>query len=200
MWLLKTLVVIAHPIASSFCQTLAKVAIEQLWASSHEVRVDDLYAQEFAPALTTIERSSYYSDQFQTSASASHIANLLWCEAIVVVFPTWWFGFPAMLKGWFDRIWAPGIAYSHDRQLGSIHPKLHGLRFMLAVTTLGSPKWIDRFIYWHPTKRILKYAILRACAPQCRLQFISIYKSERLRNSDVEKAKLQVKIAVAALR
>ena len=101
-------------------------------------------------------------------------------EAIALVFPTWWFGFPAILKGWFDRVWGPGIAYDHAGDFGPIKPRLNRLRYLAAVTRLGSPWWVDRLLLRQPVKRVLKSALLGACAPTCRFKMLSLYKCEQL--------------------
>jgi len=177
---MKCLVVVAHPLADSLCHTLARAAIEALSAAGHDVEVEDLYRAEYSPSLTVSERQSYYCPPFDASAVRSQIGRLLSAEAIVLVFPTWWFGFPAMLKGWFDRVWAPGIAYDHASDLGPIKPRLHNLRRTLAVTSLGSPWWVDRLVLWQPVGRILKTALLGTCAPSCQFEMLSLYKAERL--------------------
>jgi putative NADPH-quinone reductase len=183
---MRCLVVIAHPLADSLCHTLAQSAISALTAKGHDVIVEDLYSSGFSPALTINERQSYYSPAFDASAGKEQMERLLSAEALVLVFPTWWFGFPAMLKGWFDRIWAPGIAYDHATNLGPIKPRLHNLRHTLAVTSLGSPWWVDRLILWQPVKRVLKTALLGTCAPECRFAMLSIYKAESLTQAKVQ--------------
>jgi len=110
---------------------------------------------------------------------------LLSAEALVLVFPTWWFGFPAILKGWFDRVWAPGIAYDHASDLGPIKPRLRCLRRALAVTSLGAPWWVDRLVMWQPIKRILSTALIGTCAPDCRFEMLSLYKAEKLASAEV---------------
>jgi putative NADPH-quinone reductase len=120
------------------------------------------------------------------------VERLLAAEAMVLVFPTWWFGFPAILKGWFDRVWAPGFAYDHAEEYGPIKPRLSNLRHMLAVTSLGAPWWVDRFILRQPVKRVLKTAIVGTCAPQCRMRMLSLYKSERPAAPRVERFGLKV--------
>jgi putative NADPH-quinone reductase len=177
---MKCLVVIAHPVHDSLCRALAQHAISTLTAHGHDVVVDDLYGAGFAPALTATERASYYGPAFDANATATHIARLQAAEALVLVFPTWWFGFPAMLKGWFDRVWAPGVAYDHAGDLGPIRPRLDKLRHALAITSLGSPWWVDRFILRQPVKRVLKTALLGTCAPQCRFGMLSLYRAESL--------------------
>lgn len=182
---MKCLVVIAHPLEDSLCQSLAQHAIATLRARGHEVEVEDLYASGFAPALTADERRSYYGVQYDADAVHSQAERLLAAEALVLVFPTWWFSFPAMLKGWFDRVWAPGIAYDHATDLGPIKPRLLHLRHALAITTLGSPRWVDWLVMRQPVKRVLKMALLGTCAPACRLEMVSLYKAENLAPAQV---------------
>ena len=144
------------------------------------MEVEDLYIRDFSAALTETERHSYYSGTYSAWQVASQVERLLAAEAIVLLFPTWWFGFPAILKGWFDRVWAPGIAYDHADQYGPIKPRLTRLRHLLVVTSLGSPWWVDRLVLRQPVKRVLKSAIVGTCAPQCRFEMMSLYKSEQL--------------------
>ncbi|MBL8490994.1 MAG: NAD(P)H-dependent oxidoreductase [Rhodocyclaceae bacterium] len=177
---MKCLVVVAHPLPESLCHALAGRAVAALRAAGHEVAVEDLYARGFPAALTAAERSSYYAGPFDGTAVQGEIDRLRTAEGLVLCFPTWWFGFPAVLKGWFDRAWAPGAAYDHADDLGAIRPRLTGLRRALAVTSLGSPWWVDRLVLRQPVKRVLKTALLGTCAPHCRLQMLSLYKAERL--------------------
>ncbi|MDR2188702.1 MAG: NAD(P)H-dependent oxidoreductase [Azonexus sp.] len=183
---MKCLVVIAHPVTDSLCQAMAQSAISTLTAKGHEVIIEDLYLSDFSPALTASERRSYYSPTFDAAAVQDQIHRLLTAEGLVLVFPTWWFSFPAILKGWFDRVWAPGIAYDHATDFGPIKPLLQNLRKTLAITSLGSPWWIDRFILRQPVKRILKVALLGACAPKCQFAMLSLYKAESLTQTRID--------------
>lgn len=183
---MKCLVVVAHPLSDSLCHTMAQATIEALTAGGHDVQIEDLYRSGFAPALTRSERQSYYLPTFESAAVQSQVARLLSAEALVLVFPTWWFGFPAILKGWFDRVWAPGVAYDHATDLGPIKPRLHHLRNALAVTSLGSPWWVDRLVLWQPVKRVLKTALLGTCAPACRFDMLSLYNAERLTPAEIQ--------------
>lgn len=183
---MKCLVVVAHPLADSLCHAMAKSAIQALTEAGHDVQVEDLYQSGFSPALTDSERQSYYQTPFDASAIQQQVQRLLAAEALVLVFPTWWFGFPAILKGWFDRVWAPGIAYDHASDLGPIKPRLHKLRRALAITSLGAPWWVDRLLLRQPVNRVLKTALLGTCAPACRFEMLSLYKAERLSAKEVE--------------
>ncbi len=162
-------------------------AISALRQAGHEVIVEDLYEQQFAPALTQAERQSYYAPVFDARKLTEEMARLTAAEALVLVFPTWWFGLPAILKGWFDRVWAPGAAYDHAADLGLIQPRLGKLRTAVAITTLGSPWWVDRFVMWQPIKRQLKVALLGTCAPACKFHMLSLYQSEKISVSVFDK-------------
>ena len=182
---MKCLVVIAHPLPDSLCHTLAEATIAALKEVGHEVEIEDLCASAFSPSLTTAERRSYYGSSFDSTAVQAQIERLLSAEALVLIFPTWWFGFPAVLKGWFDRVWAPGIAYDHASDLGPIRPRLDHLGRALAVTSLGAPWWVDRLVMWQPVKRILSTALIGTCAPRCRFEMLSLYKAEKLTTTEV---------------
>lgn len=175
---MRCLVVIAHPVPDSLCRALAAQVVAGLVAAGHHVDIEDLYDSGFAPALTTEERNSYYAPAYDGSGAQPQIDRLLAAQALILCFPTWWFGFPAILKGWFDRVWGPGVAYDHATDQGLIRPRLHNLQQVLAITTLGSPWWVDRLVMQRPVRRILKTGILRPCAPKARLQMLSLYKAE----------------------
>lgn len=177
---MKCLVVTTHPLSNSLCKHLTEHVVYKLTEMGHEVAIEDLYADKFEPVLTAVERESYYSDSYDSSNISEQVERIQEAEALVLLFPTWWFSFPAILKGWFDRVWGPGIAYDHASDLGPIKPRLDNLRKVLVVTTLGAPWWMDRLIMWQPVKRVLKYALLGACARGSRLSYLSLYKSENI--------------------
>jgi putative NADPH-quinone reductase len=194
---MKCLVVIAHPLSQSLCQTLARSAISALAAAGHEVIVEDLYQTGFPPTLTVAERQSYYAPHGDSAAVQAQIDRLLAAEALVLVFPTWWFGFPAVLKGWFDRVWLPGVAYDHAADLGAIKPRLLKLKKAIAITSLGCAWWVDYLVLRQPVKRVLKTALLGTCAPACRFEMLSLYKAERLTQTHVQSFCVRIKRVLA---
>jgi putative NADPH-quinone reductase len=165
---------------------LAQAAVSTLRDNGHEVTVEDLYASQFSPALTVRERESYYAKLFDSDVDVAQVARMQYAEALVLVFPTWWFSFPAILKGWFDRVWAPGLAYDHALNLGAIRPRLGKLQKTLAITSLGSPWWVDHLVLRQPVKRVLKTALLGTCAPQCRFAMLSLYQAESLSQAKID--------------
>ncbi len=172
----RCLLVSCHPLADSLCNHLV-ARVKQSFAG-HQIEVEhlDLYDSEFAAPLSAAERRGYFTGEFDAAALGEQIAALQRAEILVLVFPTWWFGLPALLKGWFDRVWAPGVAFNHPTGPGGrITPKLVGLRHCLVVTTLGSPWWFDRLIVRRPLRRILKTALIGTCAPAARFDMLSLY-------------------------
>jgi len=193
---MKCLIVTTHPLSNSLCKLLTDSVVSKLTEMGNEVVLEDLYADGFNPVLTKVERESYYKDQYDTSAISQYTRRLQEAEGLVLLFPTWWFSFPAMLKGWFDRVWGPGIAYDHASDLGAIKPCLDELRQVLVVTTLGAPWWVDRLLMRQPVKKVVKFALLGACAKKSRLTYLSLYNSEKLNIKGIEQFKGKINRAL----
>ncbi|MET0063932.1 MAG: NAD(P)H-dependent oxidoreductase [Candidatus Thiodiazotropha endolucinida] len=197
---MKCLVVTAHPLAESLCQQFARQVIAQLKDMGHEISTEDLYGQGFDPALTVDERASYYSGSYHISDITEQLERLCEAEGLVLLFPTWWFGFPAILKGWFDRVWAPGFAYDHASDFGPIKPRLDRLRRVLVITTLGSPWWVDRLLLRQPVRRVIKHALLGTCAKRSKLTYLCLYKSENLNTVRIEQFSDTIRCALQGWR
>jgi putative NADPH-quinone reductase len=132
----------------------------------------ELYEEGFDPRLSAGERGAYYDEGAGRPDLAGHIAAVRRAEALVLVYPTWWFGPPAMLKGWFDRVWLPGVAFA----LGGakvLQPRLTNIRRIAVVTTYGSPRWLLWLVGW-PDWRMFRFGIRPLCAPRCRLDWIAL--------------------------
>lgn len=184
---MKCLIVVAHPLKDSLCHHLASQTIQHLKDKGYSVTVKDLYKEGFDPVLTQEERKSYYAKTFDASLLADEIRQLQETESLVFIFPTWWFGFPAILKGWFDRVWAPGYAYKHASDLTALTPNLNNLKEIRVVTTLGAAWWVDYFVLRRPVKRVIKSAIAGACARGFDFKMLSLYSSESLTRPKVDK-------------
>jgi NAD(P)H dehydrogenase (quinone) len=155
---MKVLLVFAHPETRSLNAALRDVAIEELEAHGHEVRVSDLYADRWKSEVDRAHFPSLAPDARFKPAAASGEAfaanartedvraeheKLLWADALILQFPLWWFTMPAILKGWVDRVYAYGFAYGvgehSDKRWGNRYGEgtLAGKRAMLLVTTGG---------------------------------------------------------------
>lgn len=169
------LLIHAHPLPDSLNARLAATVEALAQAEGWKVTRRDLYVG-FDPVLTPEERAGYYAAPAPTLEAEKQ--ELGQAQVLILVFPTWWFGFPAILKGWFDRVWTPGVAYDHAPDLGAMRPRLTGLRVVVAVTTMGAPAWVDWLVLRRPVRRILRWAIVRPCAPQARVRWCAFYRAE----------------------
>lgn len=197
---MKCLVVTAHPLMNSLSSFLTDTVVHKLRSMGHEVYIEDLYAQNFDPLLSKDERESYYGSSYDSSHVEGQVKRLQESEALVLIFPTWWFGFPAILKGWFDRVWGPGIAFDHTEDFGPIKPRLENLKKVLVITTLGAPWWVDRLLLRQPVKRILKLAILGTCAGKSKLKFLSLYKCEKQTEQEISRFCKKIERALKSIK
>lgn len=176
---MRVLIVLAHPLSTSYAASVARTARESLEAAGHRVDLLDLYAEGFDPRLTPEERAGYFAAPYDVSAVADPVARLRAAEALVLVFPQWWFNFPAILKGWFDRVAAPGVAFEHDRAGGRIVPRLTNVRYLWALTTTGSPWWVVKLYMGDPVRRLLKRGIAGFCARDVRFRMLTLHDMDR---------------------
>ena len=191
----RCLLVTAHPLSRSLTARLADRLEADARAAGWQVTRRDLYAG-FDPLLTSEERSGYYATPASTLVEEKR--ELTEAEVLILVFPTWWFGFPAVLKGWFDRVWTPGVAFDHSPGFGPMLPRLHGLQEVLAVTTMGAPAWINWLVMRQPVKRILRLAILKPCAPKARLTWRALHRAEAV--SEARIASLEARLGADLTR
>ena len=171
--------ILAHPLPDSFAASVHRKAADTLRACGHEVVETDLYAEGFEPALTAAERAAYYAPDYDVSAVQPLVERLQWSEGLVFCFPHWWFNYPAVLKGYFDRVWAPGVAFRHDLAGGRIEPLLGNLRSVAVLTSFGSPWWVVELYMRNPARRILKAGLLTACAPKASFRYAAHYDMDR---------------------
>ena len=102
-------VILGHPHARSFNHAIAARVATVLTSAGHEVRYHDLHAEGFDPVLTGRELET---DDVRVDAQVErHCREIALAEGIVVIHPNWWGMPPAILKGWIDRVFRPGVAY-----------------------------------------------------------------------------------------
>jgi putative NADPH-quinone reductase len=173
---MRVLLVYCHPCSDSFCAAVRDAAIVALKAAGHALEIRDLYAEGFSPALSAEERGRYYDEGLNLVGIESHAASLHQAEALLLVYPTWWFGPPAMLKGWLDRVWVPGVAF---RRGGPrvLQPLLGNIRRIGVVTTYGSPRWLLWLVGW-PDWRLVRRGLRPLCARGCRVDWLALTRMD----------------------
>lgn len=186
------LVVTAHPLAESLTATFAETAASSLRQAGHDVTVLDLAARGFDPRLTAGERQNYYAQTYDAGLVAEETGLLRQADILVLVFPTWWFSPPALMKGFFDRVFAPGVAYDHAADLSTLEPRLTKLSRVTIITTLGSPWWIDWLVMRRPVRRVIATGLIGACAPQAKTRYLALYKAEKPAPADIARFKTRI--------
>jgi NAD(P)H dehydrogenase (quinone) len=109
----RVLVVYCHPNPKSYTHAVLDEVRAGLGAASAEVRVLDLHADGFDPVLVVNEEHRR-RDLDKVEATRAHRELVAWCDAMVLIYPVWWGGFPAMIKGWIDRVFVSGLTYSFE--------------------------------------------------------------------------------------
>lgn len=171
------LVVYAHPLADSLAASLRAAVTDGLETAGHEVDLIDLYADGFDPRLTVAERTKFFEPGYIPSPDVKdYCERLKMADGLVLVFPQWWFNMPAILKGFIDRVFVPGVAFDYRPDGGRLLPRLDRLRSVHVVTTTGSPKWITELYMRNPVRRQVKTGIVGLCARKTAFRMLSMYK------------------------
>ncbi|HKX40108.1 MAG TPA: NAD(P)H-dependent oxidoreductase [Burkholderiaceae bacterium] len=153
---MRILVVYSHPVETSFNAAMHAEVVRRLQEAGHEVDDCDLYAEGFNPVLSREERLGYHTIPANRVPVQRYVERLEWAEALVFCFPTWCFGLPAMLKGFFDRVFVPGVAFDISDP-ANVKPALTHIRRIAAVVTYGRPRWTALMMGDPPRKVITRY-------------------------------------------
>ncbi|MEM9319166.1 MAG: NAD(P)H-dependent oxidoreductase [Pseudomonadota bacterium] len=144
---MRALVIYCHPKEGSFTSAVRDTVLERLTASGADIRLRDLYAEGFQPVLTGDELDWYLDCERNCAPVKDHVADLQWCDTLIFVYPTWWYGLPAMLKGWLDRVLLPDVAFVMPKAPGeTISKGLTHIERLGVFTTCGASWWLTRII------------------------------------------------------
>ncbi|ANT52366.1 NAD(P)H-dependent oxidoreductase [Mesorhizobium amorphae] len=169
---MKILVLYAHPVETSFNAGLHRTIVERLTAAGHAVDDCDLYAEDFDPRLTRAERLGYHDQRGEGDAAAGYVERLLRAEALVLSYPVWNFGFPAMLKGFFDRVFLPGVSFRLVD--GKVQPSLHNIRKLAAVTTYGGSRF-RAMLMGDPPRKLVNRMLRATIKPGASVSYLAHY-------------------------
>jgi NAD(P)H dehydrogenase (quinone) len=174
----RALVVHAHPNPESLSSQLRDAATRGLEASGYDVQHIELYGDGFQAAMTRDERIEYPDLGAPIDPLAIKYATMLAeADTLVFVYPTWWFGMPAIMKGWFDRVFVPGVAFHLDVSSNKVKSDLGHVKRLVGITTTGA----DR-AYVAAVGNAGKWTVTRTlrlmCSPLCRTTWLSLDKVE----------------------
>jgi putative NADPH-quinone reductase len=170
---LRVLVLFAHPIETSFGAALHAKAVEALRRRGHDVDDCDLNAEGFDPVMTREDRAAYYDVAVNRRRVAPYVDRLLAADALVFSFPVWNMGFPAILKGFVDKVFLPGVSFVLKED-GAYVPRLHNIRRLGVVCTYGGARW-KTFLAGDPPRRFVMRSMRINCAPGARVDYLAHY-------------------------
>lgn len=170
---MRVLVLYAHPDPRSFGAAVHEAVVARLRASGHEVDDCDLYAEGFDAVLSRSERIAYQDVTSNTEPVAGYVARVRAAEALVLCFPVWNFGYPAILKGFFDRVFLPGVSFKLVD--GRARPSLWNIRKLAAVTSYGGSRW-RAWLMGDPPRKSVRRVLRAVCHPSARPHYLAHYE------------------------
>lgn len=171
----RALVLFAHPCAESFSAALHEKVVSTLSGRGWEVDDCDLNAEGFSPVLTEDERRGYHEVGPNLAPVQAYVDRLHAAQALVLVFPVWNFGYPAILKGFFDRVFLPGVSFRLEN--GKVRPNLTHIRKLAAVTTYGGTR-LRTLLAGDPPRHVVKRAVWHVTRPD-KLRYLALYDMNR---------------------
>jgi putative NADPH-quinone reductase len=165
----------AHPCPESFSSALHATVVERLGKAGWEVDDCDLNAEGFSPVLTEEERRGYHEEPANIAPVAGYVERLRAADAMVMVFPVWNFGYPAILKGFLDRVFLPGVSFKLVD--GKVKPNLTHIRKLAAVTTYGGTR-MRAMLVGDPPRKSVTRAVWHVCRPD-KMRYLALYDMNR---------------------
>jgi putative NADPH-quinone reductase len=170
---MRILYIYCHPLPESFHAAIRAKAIAALQAGGHQVDLLDLYAEKFNPVLSEDARRHYEDTSRNQIGLEDYIARLTSAEALIVQFPTWCFGLPAMLKGFLDRMIMPGVAFDLSDP-AHVKPMLANLKRIVGIVTYGRPRYMALWMS-DPPRKIVKRYLRWFTGKKARVDYHALY-------------------------
>jgi NAD(P)H dehydrogenase (quinone) len=160
----KVLIILAHPNVESFNHAVSKTVAGRLSNKGYEVKTRDLYQLGFDPVLTLEELKNYENANFKHAQDIlAEQEAILWADHLVLVFPTWWWSPPAILKGYLDRVFTPNFAFAVDDNGTPKVSPLHGKTVSIIQTTGADEEFVKSEQMDEAVKKLFSTGIFGFC-------------------------------------
>lgn len=173
---MRVLVIYAHPVETSFSAALHRATVEALTAAGYEVDDCDLYAENFNPVMSRQERIDYHDEAVNTRTVQGYVDRLRAAEALVICCPIWNYSYPAILKGFQDRVLVPGVSFTLED--GRVWPNLQHIRKIAAVHTYGG-SWFRTVLMGNAPRKAFKRTLRALVYPFARTRYLALYDMNR---------------------
>ena len=170
---MRVLIVYAHPLETSFISAAHTASVETLRAGGHVVDDLDLHAERFNPVMSREMMLRYVDVKANTREVESYVERLRTADGLVLVFPVWFDGLPAIMQGYFQRVFLPGVSVLIDEK-GLFQPNLWHLKRMAAVCAYGESR-SDVAAKGDPARRFVRDNIGALIDPKGRFEYLALY-------------------------
>lgn len=163
---MNVLVVYCHPSKNSFTHTVKKSFIQGLKAAGHTCEVSDLYAEGFHPVMSETEYLREGFCQLDHPVAEDVLREqqrINRADSIVFIYPDFWTASPAMLEGWFQRVWTYGFAYGNEPTMKTLE------KAIFLVTMGGSLEEEVRRVQLEAMKTVMVGDRIRNRAKKCEV-------------------------------
>ncbi len=178
----RALILFAHPCPESFGAALHTKIVDTLTTRGWEVDDCDLNAEGFQPVLTEAERRAYHDEPGNCGPVQPYVDRLRAADALIFSFPVWNFGYPAILKGFLDRVFLPGVSFKLVD--GKVTPNLTHIQKLAAITTYGGTRW-RAFGAGDPPRKHFTRAIWHVTRPE-KMRYLALYDLNRATDAQRE--------------
>jgi NAD(P)H dehydrogenase (quinone) len=195
---MQALVIYCHPVEGSFCSAMRDAAVKGLERAGHEVAVIDLAADEFDPVMSHTELIAYNTGQGVIPEGLEHYVAMLWeAKILVFVYPTYWSGMPAQLKGWLERVFVQGVAFKLNKN-NKVRPAMQHVKHICVISTFGSPYMYVKFVNDNG-RRIVTRALRVSTGLRTRVSRFGLYAMDTATHDDRRKFLLRIEKSMAKL-
>jgi NAD(P)H dehydrogenase (quinone) len=170
---MRVLVLFANPVETSFGAALHRQIVDTLRSRGHEVDDCDLNAEGFNPLTSRQERIEYHDPALNRASVAPYVDRLLAAQALVLVFPVWNYGFPAILKGFIDKVFLPGVSFDLGPD-GSYRSRPSEVKKLAAVCTYGGNRW-RTMLMGDPPRKVVKRSLRSLFGLGATCQYLAHY-------------------------
>ena len=170
---MRVLVLFAHPVETSFGAALRRQVVDSLRSHGHQVDDCDLNAEGFNPLTSRQERIEYHDPALNRASVAPYVDRLLAAQALVLVFPVWNYGFPAILKGFIDKVFLPGVSFDLGPD-GAYQPRPSEVKKLAAVCTYGGNRW-RTMLMGDPPRKVVKRSLRSLFGLGATCQYLAHY-------------------------
>lgn len=171
----RVMVIYAHPVPESFCAALHARVIGTLKSKDLQIDSCNLYAEEFPAVMSMEERRAYHDETINCNSVKLYVERLQAADSLVFVFPVWNFGYPAILKGFFDRVFLPGVSFKLVD--GHVRPALTNIKKSAAITTYGGTR-LRAFLCGDPPRKLMTRPV-RYVTGGASMQYLALYDMNR---------------------